>query len=578
MGFDVSEQHGGQKTGYGLTGLAGKILACVGIVAVAAMLVAGAGFWSVGRLADLVDSNAEETQSTRASALLVQELTRLNRAEYRLALNPDQAPEIRREAEKRRAEIERRFEQLKTMSGKNEGAALAEKQAAYARYVADFERTLDLAAEQSAGELDAGRKAVAESVESSRASLADLRAAVDDMLDDTKSDVQAREQRAEQIVIGARSTMIVFSVGGIAVGLVLAWLLSRRLIVKPLNRAIAAMCQLARGDLSVDIPETGRRDEIGEMGDALQNFKEELQESQRLREERAAAEEKAEAEQQAKKERMAESFRQEVGALIDDVGAATKQLQQAATRMGTVSEQTTRQSQAVAAAAEQAASNVNTVASASEELSNSINEISGQITHTSEQARSSRDAADAAGRQVKQLADAAHQIGDVVNLIKDIAEQTNLLALNATIEAARAGEAGKGFAVVAGEVKSLASQTTKATEQISARIAEVQSQTDQAVEAINKIAETVRGIDESASAIASAIEQQTAATGEIASNVNEAATGTQEVTRNIGGVNDAAQETNTSATQVSSAVDNVESKAETLQKKAEAFVENIKAA
>lgn len=57
-------------------------------------------------------------------------------------------------------------------------------------------------------------------------------------------------------------------------------------------------------------------------------------------------------------------------------------------------------------------------------------------------------------------------VGNMAEVISQIAEQVNLLSLNASIEAARAGEHGKGFGVVAKEIGSLAAQTTRAIEEI----------------------------------------------------------------------------------------------------------------
>lgn len=80
---------------------------------------------------------------------------------------------------------------------------------------------------------------------------------------------------------------------------------------------------------------------------------------------------------------------------------------------------------------------------------------------------------------------AVEKINKLTDAIMEISSQTSLLALNASIEAARAGEAGKGFAVVATEIGSLAGQTSQAVENINSIVADVNH-------AVSTLAESLR--------------------------------------------------------------------------------------
>ena len=72
-----------------------------------------------------------------------------------------------------------------------------------------------------------------------------------------------------------------------------------------------------------------------------------------------------------------------------------------------------------------------------------------------------------------------NSIGQLANTIANIATQINLLSLNASIEAARAGQSGRGFAVVATEIGKLSNDTAGAVESIQATVTQVKSSVDQ---------------------------------------------------------------------------------------------------
>ncbi len=350
-----------------------------------------------------------------------------------------------------------------------------------------------------------------------------------------------------------------------------------RSIAKPINAMTQAMLRLAGGDQTAEIPAVGRKDEVGEMANAVQVFKEGMIEADRLAGEQRR-EQEARAERTKHIEALCQAFDATSSEAVKSVAAAAAEMQSSSEAMSATAEETTRQASAVAAASEQASTNVETVASAAEQLSSSISEISRQVTQASQIAASAVTEAEQTNVKVQGLAQAANKIGEVVALITDIAEQTNLLALNATIEAARAGDAGKGFAVVASEVKNLANQTARATDEIGAQISGIQSATQEAVSAIAEIGKTISKINEVASGVASAVEEQGAATQEIARNVEQAAAGTQEVSANIGGVSQAANETGTAAGQINRAAGELSQQSEKLRAEVDRFLQNLRAA
>jgi methyl-accepting chemotaxis protein len=366
----------------------------------------------------------------------------------------------------------------------------------------------------------------------------------------------------------------------IGLGLVMAafgYFLSRQ-ITNPLARMTAALKGLAAGDRSLQVPETSRRDEIGEMAKAAQVFKNNIIETERLRTEREVQKQEADQERRQVMLDLAAKFETNVGGIVVGVTSAATELQSTAQAMTMTIEETTRQSATVAAASAQATENVQAVATATEELSSSIAEIGQQVTKSSGMIGEAVQRATWSNEQVQGLTAAAEKIGDVVKIISGIAAQTNLLALNATIEAARAGDAGRGFAVVASEVKALADQTAKATEEIGLQIKTIQEATGTSARSIQGIVETISAVNEVAATIASAVEEQGAATQAIARNVTRAAQGTSEVASNISGVNQAAQQTGAASEQVLSRAGELSKNGGLLKQQVEAFLFEVRAA
>jgi methyl-accepting chemotaxis protein len=387
----------------------------------------------------------------------------------------------------------------------------------------------------------------------------------------------AIEEETIATTAGGSSRVTIFGIAGLALGVVMAWLIGRG-ISRPVVSMCVAMRALAGGNRTVEIPGVGRKDEIGQMADTVVVFRDSMAEAERLREDNERHKAEAEAERKAGMLRLADTFEAGIKGVVNSVASQATEMQSAAQTMTQTAEMATKQATAVAASVEEASANVQTVATAAEELSASVLEIGRQVEQSSKIANQAVGEADRTNTTVEGLNRTAQRIGEVVQLLEPIAGQTNLLALNATIEAARAGDAGKGFAVVASEVKSLASQTAKATEEIRAQIGEIQGATGQTVEAIRTIGATIRQMSEIATTIASSVEEQGAATREIASNVHQAAQGTGDIATNIEGVSRAASDTGAAASQVLSAAGELSRQSETLRRDVDEFVATVRAA
>ncbi|SMX56391.1 Putative Methyl-accepting chemotaxis protein [Bradyrhizobium sp. ORS 285] len=372
----------------------------------------------------------------------------------------------------------------------------------------------------------------------------------------------------------------VIMVGGLALllGVVAALFIGLKSMSGPIVRLKAAMERLANNDLTTVVPDTARRDEIGDMAKTVEVFKTNGLEVARLKQAQEQAERAGVEQRRRDMLELANRFEQAVEGIVNTVSSASSQLEASAGSLSTTAERSRELSTTVSAATEEASTNVQSVASATEELSSSVTEISRQVQESARMANDAVGQARKTNEQVAELSKAAGRIGDVVELINTIAGQTNLLALNATIEAARAGEAGRGFAVVATEVKALAEQTAKATGEIGQQIGSIQAATHESVDAIKAISTTIEKLSEIASAIAAAVEQQGAATQEISRNVQQAAAGTHQVSVNVSQVQRGASETGSASGQVLSAAKSLARDSERLKAEIGRFLSTIRAA
>ncbi|MGY6569843.1 MAG: methyl-accepting chemotaxis protein [Salinarimonas sp.] len=377
---------------------------------------------------------------------------------------------------------------------------------------------------------------------------------------------------AMQVVMMTIAATVLLAILGIAIAVLIG-----RSVSRPVVAMTSAMRELADGNTAITVPGRERSDEIGAMAGAVEVFRQNAIERERLTSE-SEKEQFERAERQRAVEKLIAEFRDSVGVMLEGVTGNMRQMRDTAHNLTMIASQTADLTEQTASASEDSSNNAATAAEAAESLNGAINEIARAVGMTTEVVGRATQAANHTNTRVASLSEAAQRIGDVIGLIQEIAEQTNLLALNATIEAARAGEAGKGFAVVAAEVKNLADQTAKATQEISGQISAIQGSTKDAVSNIEQIAGIMKEVSEHTTSIAAAVEEQGASTDEIARNVQRSAESSRQVAGSIESVRASTGETNQSADKVLHSADAATDETRKLRRAIDTFLERVAAA
>ena len=386
------------------------------------------------------------------------------------------------------------------------------------------------------------------------------------------------EQRTQAAINEANSraeflwTLTIGSVCLLVLMLTIVGYVTFRRIIGGVYKLGNSMQLVADGELDTEIDLARNDDEIGDMGKALEVFRQGAIANKQLQEEAEANRNRAEAERIAMQEKaeadaaerlriatsglaaglkrlasgdlafqIDEAFAEDFEALRRDFNLSVAQLGTTLSEIsGSIStvDMGTRE---IAAGTDDLSKRTEQQAASLEETAAALDEITVNVTNSSKRTEEARDVAGRANKSaaesakvvshaeeaMRKIEESAHQISNIIVVIDEIAFQTNLLALNAGVEAARAGEAGKGFAVVAQEVRELAQRSAQAAKEIKGLIQNSSSEVENGVKLVRDAGtalKTINGfiveINTHMESIATSAKEQSAGLAEVNTAVN----------------------------------------------------------
>jgi methyl-accepting chemotaxis protein len=326
------------------------------------------------------------------------------------------------------------------------------------------------------------------------------------------------------------------------------------------------MRRLAEGDLESPIDSQDRRDEIGQMAQALVCFRVAAMEKAQLEARQAALAAESEADRNLNEAQRA-AARQALEAVVTDLAAGLRRLSEGdltsrleqpfapdyeplrldfnsaldkldmtlgeiagaigglksgAGEITHAADDLSRRTEKQAASLEQTASALDEITATVHKSAEGAGEAAAVMKNAEDEASASSQVVHETIAAMKAIETSSGQIASIIGVIDEIAFQTNLLALNAGVEAARAGEAGRGFAVVASEVRALAQRSADAAKEIKTLINASSIQVQKGVSLVDRTGQSLERL----LALVAKINQRVAA---IAASAAEQATGLREV-------------------------------------------------
>jgi methyl-accepting chemotaxis protein len=366
-----------------------------------------------------------------------------------------------------------------------------------------------------------------------------------------RASVADSEMKAQQ----AARIFIIAGVVAVLLAVTMALLLNRA-IALPLRAVSGIAERVAAGDLTVNVPEDDRADEVGALVRAFRAMLENLRGQIRELIEGANV----------------------LGSAASEIVASTTQLAASASESAAAVSETTTTVEEVRQTAQVASQKARLVSDSAQKAAQ-ISQGGRKSTEDVVAGMSRiRQQMEAIAASMVRLSEQSQTIGQIIATVEDLATQSNLLAVNAAIEAAKAGEHGKGFGVVAQEVKSLAEQSRQATTQVRTILGDIQKATAAAVMATEQGGKAVEAgtrqtevAGESIQALAGSVNEAAQAATQIAASSQQQLVGVDQVAGAMESIKQASAQNVAGAKQLETAARNLNELGQRLKQMVERY-------
>jgi methyl-accepting chemotaxis protein len=382
-----------------------------------------------------------------------------------------------------------------------------------------------------------------------------IRRLIDEM-DAEESALLAERDRSAKATARFATGALLFG-GLLVVALVSgAGILIQRSITRPLATFMRFVAGVGDGDLTQQAKNSSGRDELGELGQCLNQMVIGLKDV-------------------ASQTRLAA---QNLNSASAEILASTQQQAAGTGEQSAAIQQTTTTMEEVTQSGTQISERAKQVAAAAEATSTASHAGLQAVQNTTRTMEGIREQAEAVAENVLTLSEKTQAIGEIIATVNDVAEQSHLLALNAAIEAAAAGEHGRSFAVIANEVKNLADQSREATVQVRSILGDIQKGintsvmlTEEAVKRVETGKQQADVADRTIREMSQSIQASVQAFQQIVAGSNQQQIGFTQVMQAVRDIGEASKQSAGGTRQLEKSAMNLTALAQQLQKTVERY-------